>query len=282
MLDYCDDSNPLRVQTGNQDLDNIKHFDIKTEFRRNYSNSNSFYANLHFRKSDNSIVYGFSYNKKTGIITTRPENVDGIWLISSDAGCNTLIGKAKKISIDLKLQIGYEQSVDIATISDETTDRRSKVSIWTTENNFKLGYQPNSKIIFGLNGNLRWNRITEKCSEFTDISATDFSFGASMTADLPWAFQINADITDYLHGGYHTSEMNTSELVWDVCLTKRLIKDKLYLSLKAFDLLGQISKHTFFVNEHGRTETWNNSIPRYAMLTMSWRFNSPPKKNVKR
>lgn len=282
MLDYRDDSNPLRVQTGNMDLDNIRHFDIKAEFRRNYSNSSAFYTNLHFRMSDNSIVYGYSYNKKTGVITTKPENVNGNWLISADAGCNTHIDKAKKTSIDLKLKTNYERNVDIAAVSDGAKDWRSKVGIWTAETDCKIRFQPNGKMMLGLNGSLRWNNITSNRPEFTKISVTDFSFGGSMIAELPWTLQINTDITEYLHRGYHISEMNTSELIWDICLTKRLVKDKLYLSVKAFDLFRQISRHSFFVNEHGRTETWSNCIPRYAMLTMSWRFNNPPKKkNVK-
>jgi len=49
-------------------------------------------------------------------------------------------------------------------------------------------------------------------------------------------------------------------------------------TLSAYDILGQISNHTYRVDAQGRTETWTNTIPRYAMLSISWRFNKNPKK----
>ena len=48
--------------------------------------------------------------------------------------------------------------------------------------------------------------------------------------------------------------------------------------LQGFDILRQLSTTSYAVNAQGRTETWHNSIPRYAMLSLSWRFNVNPKK----
>ena len=44
------------------------------------------------------------------------------------------------------------------------------------------------------------------------------------------------------------------------------------------DILGQISNVQHVVNAQGRTETWVNSQPRYAMPHAIWRFNVMPKK----
>ena len=90
--------------------------------------------------------------------------------------------------------------------------------------------------------------------------------------------QMTTDLDHYLHRGYHTSAMNTNELVWNTSLTKSILKGKLLFSLYAYDILGQISNHTYRLDAQGRTETWTNTIPRYAMLNISWRFNKNPKK----
>ena len=46
----------------------------------------------------------------------------------------------------------------------------------------------------------------------------------------------------------------------------------------AFDILHQLSSTQYSVNAQGRTETWRNCIPRYAMLTLAYKFQKMPKK----
>lgn len=53
---------------------------------------------------------------------------------------------------------------------------------------------------------------------------------------------------------------------------------RLTLSLDGFDILGQLSNITHTLNSQGLTETWHNSLPRYVMAHLTWRFNKEPKK----
>ena len=72
--------------------------------------------------------------------------------------------------------------------------------------------------------------------------------------------------------------MNTTDWVWNAELTRSFVKGHLVAKLQGFDFLRQLSNTSYAVNAQGRTETWHNSIPRYAMLSLSWRFNVNPKK----
>jgi hypothetical protein len=72
--------------------------------------------------------------------------------------------------------------------------------------------------------------------------------------------------------GYYSELMNTDDLVWNAELSRSFLKDKLTLKLQAFDLLHQLSKVQYSVNAQGRTEIWNNCIPRYLMMTIGYRF----------
>ena len=47
-----------------------------------------------------------------------------------------------------------------------------------------------------------------------------------------------------------------------------------------FDLLGQLDNVTRIVNAQGRTETYTNVLPRYALLHVVYRLNKQPKKKV--
>ncbi|MBF1504177.1 MAG: hypothetical protein HXN80_06980, partial [Prevotella pallens] len=48
--------------------------------------------------------------------------------------------------------------------------------------------------------------------------------------------------------------------------------------LQGFDLLQQLSNTRYVINSQGRTESWNNSIPRYVMFSLAWKFNINPKR----
>ena len=82
----------------------------------------------------------------------------------------------------------------------------------------------------------------------------------------------------YARRGYQQNEMNTTDWVWNAELTRSFVKGHLMAKLQGFDILRQLSTTSYAVNAQGRTETWHNSIPRYAMLSLSWRFNVNPKK----
>ena len=72
--------------------------------------------------------------------------------------------------------------------------------------------------------------------------------------------------------------MNTTDVVWNARLAKRFLKGKLSVMIDGFDLLGQLSTIRRTLNGQGRTETWYNTIPRYAMLHAIYRLNVLPKK----
>lgn len=84
-------------------------------------------------------------------------------------------------------------------------------------------------------------------------------------------------MTMFARRGWQQNEMNTTDWVWNAQLSRSFFKGKLVTKVQGFDLLHELSTTQYMVNEQGRTETWRNSIPRYAMLTISWRFNHNPK-----
>ena len=72
--------------------------------------------------------------------------------------------------------------------------------------------------------------------------------------------------------------MNTDRFVVGASLSRGLMNDRLLLRLSAYDLLKQLDSVTRTVNAYGRTETWQNVLGRYAMLSVSYKFNKQPKK----
>ena len=95
---------------------------------------------------------------------------------------------------------------------------------------------------------------------------------------IPWVkISVATDLKMFSRRGYSSSMMNTDDLVWNAELSRPLMEERMTLKLTAFDLLHQLSSKQYTVNAQGRTETWNNCIPRYVMLTMSYKFSRKPK-----
>ncbi len=49
------------------------------------------------------------------------------------------------------------------------------------------------------------------------------------------------------------------------------------LQLDGFDMLGQLSNVRHSINAQGRTETFYNVLPSYALFHVTWRLNKKPK-----
>ncbi len=90
---------------------------------------------------------------------------------------------------------------------------------------------------------------------------------------------LGTDIRMFSRRGYQSDMMNTDDLVWNAELARSFFKEKLTVKLTAFDLLHQLSAKQYSINAQGRTETWYNCIPRYVMLSASYKFSKSPKKN---
>lgn len=110
------------------------------------------------------------------------------------------------------------------------------------------------------------------------IHATDYNVGFNTTLTLPWEFRLTTDMTMFVRCGYQQSELNTTDWIWNAQLSRAFFSGRLLTKLQAFDLLHQLNSVRYAVNEQGRVETWRNSIPRYLMLTLAWKFNINPKK----
>ena len=59
-------------------------------------------------------------------------------------------------------------------------------------------------------------------------------------------------------------------------LVKTFMHDRLNISITGYDILQNISNHTYIVNGQGREETFYNNIPSYVMLTIGYRISKKP------
>ena len=283
LIDRPITSDPLNIYLGNPDL--------------KMSQQHNWYIDMELRcdsidqtiriRTDGNITHnqhtqGYTYDMATGVRTYRPENIaSGNWNVSLNLNWDRALGKQKLFHMGQELVFRYNKSTSLALTSGSTTQELSRVG------NFFMRYKPNVRYQKGslslrLKGEVNYRNIHRNIivgNQPTDI--WDFSYGLSGTYKLPWNLTIDTDLSMNSHRGYADEEMNGNHFYWDASVTKSFKQGRWVMKLRGYDLLGQVSSLRYSINAQGRTETWTNSMRRYALLTISYRFTQKPKKENK-
>lgn len=280
MVDYHDDSDPLYLISGNPNLRNIHRYHAMLSLRHQGMSQHIWNASLEFNKVDNDIAYATLYDTHTGIATMMPVSVNGNWRTEGVFDYSLPLDSARKWTLDNHLFTRYNHNVDMTTTQEGMGSIRSVVNNWQWGGRAKLNYRPNDKYEFTLHGSVTRYYINSRREGFNSIHAGDYRVGFETELRLPWDLSLGSDIILYVRRGYQDSRMNTTEWVWNAHLQRSFLKGALTAKVIAFDLFHQLSNTKYEMNEQGRTETWYNSVPRYLLFSLAWKFNVNPKKKT--
>lgn len=277
-LGTINDADPLNIYVNNPDLRRAVTHNVSARFSRFWAKSHRNLAvNAQYGHTDCAVAQARFYNRDTGVSTWRPQNIDGNWNANGSVQYTLPFGKKEAFQLQTITGVSFVHSVDYAT--DTEMLERSVVD------NLRLSEQLSltcriGKHSFGIRGGLAWLDSRSARASFEDISAFDVTAGANFLLNLPMDWQVGSDATLYCRRGYSDGTLNTTHLVWNGSVSKSILKGRLTFKLDGVDILGQISNVQHVVNAQGRTETWVNAQPRYAMLHVVWRFNVMPKKKA--
>lgn len=86
------------------------------------------------------------------------------------------------------------------------------------------------------------------------------------------------NLTMFSRREYTSTDMNTNDLVWNMRIAPK--KDGRYPVSDTGQIrpIGTAFQCTNVITAEGQTESWNNVIPRYALLHVVYRFNVNKKK----
>lgn len=286
-IDLRDDTDPMNIRLGNPNLRTAvtPEFKINGVYRKKLSYH---YLEWGYQRTYNAIAMGYVYDPQTGVRTYRPENVDGNWTTDGGYTFHCSLDSTKKLNLDIPFHITYAQSVDLVGVTTISTPAPSL----STVHRLALSLSPTFKADIGkhhfdLTCQPVWERYTGDRSslplgggrgERPNFNAFTCRTTLSAILKLPWKLDLSTDLSLYTRTGYADKSLNTNDLVWNARLTRPFFKGKLLVMLDGFDILGQLSNVTRTLNAQGRTETYTNVMPRYALLHVVWRFNKQPVK----
>ena len=98
---------------------------------------------------------------------------------------------------------------------------------------------------------------------------------ASMNWTIPGGLGLVSDFNYNWYRGYATPQED--EYILNAEITKLLFKNRFTLALKAYDLLNQSKNLSVTDSANYHTETWNNTLGRYVILSLTWRFGNMSK-----
>ena len=280
-----DDTDPMNIRIGNPDLRYAIRSDATLDGNL-YSMNKRMHnrLDLHYGFTHNAIGMGQIYDRQTGIRTYRPDNVNGNWDAFARHTINYSFGDGKKHSTGMVTQFSYRNSVDLMGDNGQlTTDDGQLIASKSAVRTATLSFEPSLSLSPGkhslsFSSDIAWNRYTSDRSTFQNISAWQYRIGADAIVHLPWKFDLTTNLTLYGRTGYADESLNTADLVWNARLARSLFKGKWLVMLDGFDILGQLSNVTRTINAQGRTETFTNVLPRYALLHIVYKFDKLPKK----
>ena len=278
LVEFRDESNPLSITMGNANLDNQYTYSLSASYQRR-DNPNQRYFNVSAGGNimQDAIAMGYTYDHRTGIRTSRPENVNGNYNLYTNVGYNTPLDKAKRWRLNTNTSLNYNHSVDLYGTGEQQKSQRSTVGWTYLTEELKVDYSF-SKVTVGGRVKATWGNASGSRDDFGTVNTGDMIYGLQGNVKLPWNMQISTDLNLYSRRGYNDRAMNTDDFVWNARLSKSLLSGSLVLMVDGFDILGNLSNVTRTLNAQGRTETYRNVVPRYVMVHAIYRLNIKPKK----
>ncbi len=275
-LRQTDSTDPLNIRTDNPNLHRSQTHSVDFSYNRfNKTNYHNISVSAGYRRTDRAIANAKHYDRTTGVSTWRPENINGNWNANASLNYSMPFGSGKAFQLSSNTAGSFIHSVDYA--SDSEALERSEVNNLSLSENVSLTYKLGRHSI-GAQVGLSWWHSRSARTGFEGFDALNISGGVNATVNLPYNWQLATDINVLTRTGYTDTNLNTTNCVWNAAVSKTLLKGNLVLRLNAVDLLDQISNVQHTVNAQGQTETWVNSLPRYAMLHVIYKLNIMPMK----
>lgn len=271
-IPYSDNTNPLIIsQGGNADIRSTLIHSISLFYRKlDFRSRKMFMASATAIMQPRQIARAIQYDPSTGIQTVSLMNLHGRNAVSGMVNYRTPFTKKRRFYANTSAQVNYSTST-------EFVNHKRTVNTFMPSAALYVSYeQSHTRIEVGTNA--EYAHITADEQGFQPFNCFNITYGAEGRTLLLYKIELTADAKVYTRRGYNDASMNTDRLVIGASLSRGLLNNRLLLRLAAYDLLGKLDSVTRIINAYGRSETWQNTLGRYAMLSVQYKFNKQPKK----
>ncbi len=260
-------TNPLNIREGNLDLSPsyISMYSVNYSLYQPKS-QRSLYASLQGKFVNNSIVNKTTYNDETGVRTTKPINVSGVWNINGSVNGHIPL-KDKRFKFNNNLNSSYSQQVGF------TNELKNFARTLTIREKMSFRFS-NDDISLETRANYVYSKTHNTMSSTRDNEV--MSYGGTFTAlyYAPFDLTLGTDFT-YLGKSGYTSNINPHEFLWNIQANYEFLKKKkASLYFRYYDLLQQQTSVRRRVTADYIEDTTINSLTSYFMIGFVYRLNT--------
>ena len=274
LLPIRDDSNPLRISSGNPGLKPTFNNQLSVGYQKyNPVTMGSFNINTSISNTMRQIQ-NKSILLENGGNESMPVNMDGFWAnwnASASLTYNyTFPDDRYSITSSTSGNFSHQEGW-AAELNDDAKLRTTKTT--GANENLSAEYR-DDYLTISLDGSLRYNHSVNDIDPKRNMDTYDYSYGTSIMAFIPWRnMRLGSDLNMNSRRGYD-GDMNRDELIWNASLSFSFLKgNKASLSLAAYDILHQRSTVSRSMSATSRTDTESKNITSYFMATLTYRLS---------
>lgn len=280
LFNTTDNTDPLNIFLGNPALRGSTTYTGMLRYEQRQSLAERVLsAQLNYYNYSNRVGQLKIYNPTNGVSTFMPVNVKGSYRLYGTVDFTTPFpSRSKRFWFTSSTKCDYVHNPDL--VSESTPDAAIKETIrnLSLSQDLRLQWKVAQGYTIGLNFSATWRNVSSYRQDFSTISAVDLRSGLTANLRLPGDVILATDISLTDRMGYEDNALNNTDWIWNARVERSWLNGRLTAKVDAYDILNRINNVNVRINSLGRTETWTNSMSRYVLLTLAWRFSIMPQK----
>lgn len=271
LLPIRDESDPLNRFVGNEALGNSFAHRVTSAYRLEHVKSGRvFDLSATYRRLHGDIATQSFYDAATGIRTYQPVNTSRTHGVQGRAGFTTALDRKKRFYLSSSFSADYYQAENRSFLSDGAAASAGLLR--------GVGLTPyvslRATVGSNFNFNATWNTTFRHASQpGLHDSYRETTLRGDIGYSLPWGIRLETVLRTIFYAGNSLPSLNRTVTNWDATLSKYLLGERLGILLTVHDILGQASTYRSEVTATGRFESYTDVLPRYFMLSLSYRFD---------
>lgn len=274
-------TNPLNIRSGNPDL--LPSFSNNFSFQLNSFNrvkQKSLKATLDYSFIMNEIINKTTYEANTGVQQTFPVNQNGIWSASATLLFNTPIDKAKMFQFSTNTDFNYRNQIGYLSLKKDS-ELQNVAKTFNVRENVSVSYR-RQWLFVQLRSIVRYSSTLNSIKDKKNMEDVNYRTVLNTQISLPSDWTILSGIQYSGQTGL-SSGFNKDETLWDIEVSKRLMKKKqASLHFKWTDIFQQKLSISRRVTSNFIEDYQSNVLTGYFLVTFSYRFNSMGGGSIKR
>lgn len=280
LQEIIDISDPMNLQYGNPNLKNTFRQSVILGYT-GYNAEKGSNIMLHIMASNtiNGITQKTVYDAKTGVRSTRMENINGNWNSYAALSYSSPF-RNRKFNAGTNIYTNYSHRVGFSSMSLDINDTRISISDNIMIGNTIYASYRNDRFDCYVSANFDSNILHNNLENGNSSNTYNLGLSGNTNINLPWDMFFSTDISYVSRYGY-SEGYNRNVVLWNAQISKNFLKNRqATIRLKVYDIL-QSQDNTFRTMAFDYTQdTETNMVGSYFIVHFIYRINSmgkPPK-----